>query len=150
MLALFATSATAQTVYFVDDSSTAPAPNGLSWVNAFRDLQDALEVATKNDTILLAEGVYSPNPTNLDSRVFSEIPIGGTSTPRHYSFIFKKPTKIVGGFIGFGGTSDPNSPDGSAAATIVTGDTTGTPLNLSDNSHHVFFINGASLVFRTF
>lgn len=49
----------AATVYYVDADATGAA-TGLSWTNAFTDLQSALAVATSGDEIWIAEGVYKP------------------------------------------------------------------------------------------
>ncbi len=139
--------AQAPTLIFVDGNSPAGSPDGTTWDKAFQDLQDALDIADSTSTILLADGTYSPNPTNSSSTVLAEVP-GGPATPRHSSFIFKKPTTVIGGFLGYDpvmpGTTDPNNPDASATSTVMTGDAAGTPFNIRDNSHHVFYLNGAA------
>ncbi len=147
-LALFASAnvASAQKVYLVDDSSPATSPTGLvSWSQAFQDPQQALSAAQPNDTILIAEGTYSPDISNPDSLVGLDS-AGVTPDGRFYSFVFKKPTKVIGGFKGYGdsgsGTMDPDYPDGDPALTILEGDVYGTPTDIRDNSHHVVHIDG--------
>ncbi|MGA2230388.1 MAG: right-handed parallel beta-helix repeat-containing protein, partial [Tepidisphaeraceae bacterium] len=54
---------TPQTLY-VDASTPATMPDGLSWATAFNNLQSALNVALDGDTILVAQGTYVPTATD--------------------------------------------------------------------------------------
>ena len=51
----------AQTSIYVDSSSTALIPDGLSWSTAFDSLQHAINVASEGDTIWVAKGTYTPS-----------------------------------------------------------------------------------------
>lgn len=55
----------AQTIIYVD-SAAAGLDNGTSWVNAYNDLQDALEAAQPNTQVWVAKGSYSPTKNWLD------------------------------------------------------------------------------------
>ncbi len=50
----------AQTIYYVDASKTDNSGNGLSWANAKKDLQPALDIAIVGDEIRVASGTYIP------------------------------------------------------------------------------------------
>ncbi len=59
-------------IWFVD--VTAPAPgNGQCWSTAFKDLNDALEVAGPGDAVWVADGVYYPGTLRTDT---FQIPAG--------------------------------------------------------------------------
>ncbi|MBP7239472.1 MAG: hypothetical protein KBA14_04565 [Saprospiraceae bacterium] len=70
---------------YVDQDATGD-NNGTSWADAFNELKDAIYVAGRYENvqeIWVAEGIYSPHPTNRDT-----------------SFILLDSIKIYGGFIG--------------------------------------------------
>ncbi len=74
---------------YVDQDATGD-NNGTSWVNAFNELKDAIYVAGRYENvqeIWVAEGIYSPHPTNRDT-----------------SFVLHDSIKIYGGFLGFEAT----------------------------------------------
>lgn len=58
----------AQTVFHVDAAAAGPVHDGMSWCTAFRDLQDALELARGSDEIRIAGGRYRPDRGTLDPR----------------------------------------------------------------------------------
>lgn len=76
-----------QTTYFVKSDATG-ANSGLSWSNAFVNLQDAIQVATAADQIWVAQGTYKPSALN-----------GGT-TERYKTFFITKGMSVYGGFAG--------------------------------------------------
>ncbi|MCA9000944.1 MAG: hypothetical protein KDB61_03405, partial [Planctomycetes bacterium] len=138
----------AQTVWLVDDNSPATAPTGQgSWSNAFQDPQDAFDGAVTGDTILIAEGSYSPDPAGTTNIVGIDTPSGTTITGRHHSFVVKVPVTVIGGFVGYtpSGTSSTNPllPDGLVSKTILHGDFLNTPADPFDNSHHVVHVDGS-------
>ena len=49
---------TPSAIWYVNATSTAPAPSGDSWPNAFATIQAAMEVATEGDQIWVARGEY--------------------------------------------------------------------------------------------
>jgi len=69
-------------VIFVNDDAVSGANDGLSWLNAYTNLQDALAAATSSNQIWVAEGTYFPTY--------------GTSTAA--KFTLNKPIAIYGGF----------------------------------------------------
>ena len=80
-------------VYFVDAGKANNTGNGLSWANAKKDLQAALNAAAAGDEIWVKAGTYLPT---LE-------PDGTTSTgdPRNKSFyLATKNMKVYGGFTG--------------------------------------------------
>ena len=71
---------------YVDEDATGN-NNGTSWANAFNELRDAIYVAGRYENvqqIWVADGTYSPHPTDRDT-----------------SFILNDSIKIYGGFLGF-------------------------------------------------
>jgi len=124
--------ASARTIYVDDDASAGQ--DGSSWTAAFRDLQDALAVASSGDEIRVAQGVYCPAHPAPGARI--------TQTDRGATFHLVGGLTVLGGFAGLT-EADPDLRDPSLFATILTGDLRGdddpnTPLHfLYDNSYHV-------------
>jgi hypothetical protein len=102
------------------------ANTGLSWVDAFRDLQDALDWAADSrvvDEIWVAEGTYSPDAPGGD---------------RAASFRLVTGTAIYGSFAGTETSRGERSP--ALYVTVLSGDLNGDDLasgNVTDNSYHV-------------
>ncbi len=112
-------------VIYVDDNA-AGSNNGLSWGDAFNNLQDALMFAgVSGDSIWMATGTYYP----------TQYPNGG-STDREKHFSLKNEVSIYGGFAGTETTLEDR--DISANETILSGDI-GVAGDNSDNSYHVFY-----------
>ncbi len=117
-LLVFATSASANAaVIFVDADQTTNPADGLSWATAFTDLQAAIDFASEEDQVWVAEGTYSPGP--------------GAST-------FNIPPRIslYGGFDGV--SPDFTSRDLVAHPTILDG------AAAPSNAHHVVTMVNAS------
>ncbi|MBN2473340.1 MAG: right-handed parallel beta-helix repeat-containing protein [Pirellulales bacterium] len=95
---------------FVDDSATG-ANTGLSWQNAFTDLQSALHMASPGDRIYVAEGIYKPSV---------EFESGGP-----YSVTFRpgNGVELYGGFPDGGGSASQRDP--AAYPTVLSGDLAG-------------------------
>jgi uncharacterized repeat protein (TIGR01451 family) len=104
------------TLYVNGDASGAG--TGLSWANAYTDLQDALAEAKSGDQIWVAEGVYRPVASVLRSSSFHLV----TGTALH------------GGFSG--SESWLHERDPAAHPTVLSGDI-GTVGNPDDNAFHV-------------
>ncbi|MBL7809567.1 MAG: hypothetical protein JNN28_17235 [Saprospiraceae bacterium] len=82
--ALFSTSIIqAQNRYYVRAAATG-ANTGVSWTDAFTDLQAALQIAVAGDEVWVAEGVYYPT----------------ADTVRNISFEPKSGVQVYGGFAG--------------------------------------------------
>ena len=91
--AFFLLSALAVPVWSAEIYVDADAPganNGLSWVNAFNDLQDGLAAAWPGDIIKVAQGVYTPDQGT-----------GPGEDRRFASFVLKPAVKLMGGFAGY-------------------------------------------------
>ena len=92
--------------------------NGLSWTNAYVDLQAALATAQSGDEIWVAAGTYKPT----------------TGTLRTKSFVMPAGVALYGGFAG--GETARNQRDWAANMTLLSGDI-GAQGNATDNSYHV-------------
>lgn len=104
-------------VIFVDASATG-ACNGMTWGNAFTDLQDALAAASPGWDIWVAAGTYTPTDT-IDMTATFQLP---------------PDTEIYGGFSGQEMAFDER--DYAANVTILSGNI-GDPADYWDNSYHV-------------
>ncbi len=123
-----------RTLYVDDDAPRSG--GGSSWATAFKYLQDALAVASAEDEIRVAQGVYLPDRGG-----------GNTAGDRNATFRLPDGVTIKGGFAGVG-AADPNLRDSALFATILTGDLAGNDdlkdqSTLSDNSFHVVTAEGA-------
>jgi flagellar hook assembly protein FlgD len=108
-------------IWFVDIDAGSGG-DGISWSNAYDDLQDALAAATTGDEIWVAEGTYKP--TNGSTRTVSFELVAGVS--------------LYGGFVGT--ETGRLMRDRTKYPTILSGDI-GTVGVVTDNSYHV--ITGA-------
>ena len=64
-LFIIAVPALAGDVIYVDAHATGPVFDGSSWCSAYRQLYEALAVATVGTTIRVADGIYKPDSTGL-------------------------------------------------------------------------------------
>ncbi len=122
--------------YYVDQDSPGPVHNGSNWYWAFNTIQDALAVATPGDTILVAEGRYTPDQGT-----------GMTPGDREASFTLQHGMSLRGGYAGFSEPS-PNTLDPGTYRTELSGDLAGNDLfgllNTAENSYHVVTAQGLS------
>jgi hypothetical protein len=95
--------------------------SGQSWTNAFTDLQSALQIAQKGDSIWIAEGLY--RPTNTSNRAISFEPRSGVV--------------VIGGFAGSETSFDQR--DLAAHPTVLSGDI-GAAGDSTDNSYNVMYL----------
>ena len=114
----------------VDANSDATQPDGLSWITAFPDLQQALAVATAGDQIRVADGTYRPTTTN----------------DRTISFELKDGFSIFGGYAGIG-APNPDQRDIALFATILSGNI-GDANTALDNSYHVVIAQAEEFAFE--
>ncbi|MBK9106713.1 MAG: hypothetical protein IPL92_19670 [Saprospiraceae bacterium] len=108
---------------YVDQDATDD-NNRTSWVNAFNELKDAIYVAGRYENvqeIWVAQGIYSPHPTDRDT-----------------SFILHDSIKIYGGFLGFEATLAERTTDPQLVQ--ISGD-----INIADtlwdNSYHTVILS---------
>jgi len=118
-------------VWHVDDSATTGLGNGLSWADAFVDLQLALSIAAPGDEIRIAQGVYRPAAPN------------GVRTT---SFEMRPGVHHQGGFAGLG-AAEPDALNPSLYPTILSGDLNSDDrppdfINDLENSFHVVSADG--------
>ncbi|MCP4708016.1 MAG: hypothetical protein GY869_05290, partial [Planctomycetes bacterium] len=111
-------------IIYVDAGATSGASNGISWENAYIDLQSALGNAASGDEIWVSQGTYKPtiqfNPDDSRSAVFQ----------------MKNNIAVYGGF---NGTEENRSNrDWVNNATILSGDI-GIQGDDSDNCYLVFY-----------
>ncbi len=116
-------------VIYVDDDATSGLNDGLSWANAFVDLQDAMAFAKCDNRITeirVAGGTYKP----------------GTS--RGDSFYLQQSLALRGGYRGLAGGGEPGDRDIDAFESILSGDIgeIGEP---SDNCRHVVFVRNGDV-----
>ncbi|MDX2278578.1 MAG: choice-of-anchor Q domain-containing protein, partial [Saprospiraceae bacterium] len=95
--------------------------SGKSWTNAFTDLQSALQIAQKGDSVWIAGGLY--RPTNTSNRAISFEPRSGVV--------------VIGGFAGT--ETSLIERDWAAHPTILSGDI-GIPGDSTDNSYNVMYL----------
>lgn len=115
----FASATHAATIYVLPGG--AGAQNGMSWSNAYGELQTALTNAPAGSEIWVAAGTYRPDLGTND---------------RDVSFELRNGVAIYGGFDGTETSREQR--DFSANETILSGDI-GVPGDNSDNSFHVVF-----------
>lgn len=95
--------------------------SGLSWADAFPDLQAALQMAQEGDSIWVAHGTYLPTAA-ADRSISFELPSG---------------VVLLGGFVGT--ETSPAQRDLSVLNTVLSGDI-GTPGDSTDNSHNIMYM----------
>ncbi len=113
-------------VHFVDADAPGPVHDGSSWANAFRSFSAALDAASEWDTLRVAEGTYTPDPSGL-------------LHPRGATFDLPDSTVVIGGYAGWG-VKDPNENDPDRYRTVLSGDLAGndrTSGDTSENAYHV-------------
>jgi probable HAF family extracellular repeat protein len=121
-------------IIYVDDDAPDDG-NGMNWVNAFVNLQDALSVIDSSggevNEIRVAEGVYKPDRDFIHHN---------GSGNRNATFQLINSVVVKGGYAGFG-KPEPNARNVEMYQTILTGhlnDDDGTDfVNNDENSYHV-------------
>jgi predicted outer membrane repeat protein len=109
-------------IIYVDDDAIGT-NTGVSWENAFADLQNAIAAAGPGNQIWVAAGIYMPTGTN----------------DRSASFMLESGVAIYGGFDGTETLLAQRNP--AANVTTLSGDI-GTAGDDSDNSYHVVRATG--------
>jgi probable HAF family extracellular repeat protein/predicted outer membrane repeat protein len=121
-------------IIYVDDDAP-DGGNGMNWVNAFVNLQDALSVIDSSggevNEIRVAEGVYKPDRDFIHHN---------GSGNRNATFQLINSVVVKGGYAGFG-KPEPNARNVEAYQTILTGDLNDDDrtdfVNNDENSYHV-------------
>lgn len=124
----------------VDILAPGPGHDGTVWSKAFNHLQDALAIAEKGDHILVAQGIYCPDPNKTDPTVTFDLIDG---------------VVLKGGYGGWS-QADPNVRDIVTYSTILSGDLLGNDTSVtdaaqmfsdpsrSDNSYHIIIADNVS------
>jgi hypothetical protein len=120
-LCLFIAESASATRYYVNASATGTG-TGLSWANAFTDLQEALSIVVPGDEIWVAAGQYKPT----------------SGTTRTVSFVLRNGVDVYGSFAGTETAVDQR--DILANPSTLNGDIGQVGL-ASDNSHSVVTAN---------
>jgi len=123
----------AEAPIYVDKDATG-ANNGGSWTNAFTTIESAIAVASSDDPIWVADGVYNPSTTNGDSR--------------KATYLIPNDIRIYGGFNGTEALITQRDPK--TNITILSGDLNNddnstllhTEPTRQDNAYHVISIRG--------
>lgn len=99
-------------VWYVNASVAGGSGDGLSWANAFTDLQQALAVASSGDEIRVAEGTYTPGADRDDT------------------FQLVAGVTLYGGFDAANPVSNPDARDFDADVTTLSGE-----IGVADDSY---------------
>ena len=117
---VFTSTTQAQNRYYVRAAATG-ANTGVSWADAFTDLQAALQIAVAGDEVWVAEGVYYPT----------------ADTVRNISFEPKSGVQLYGGFAGTETALDQR--DWTTHVSMLSGDI-GVQGDSTDNSLNVMYL----------
>ncbi|MDZ4707331.1 MAG: choice-of-anchor Q domain-containing protein, partial [Saprospiraceae bacterium] len=138
------------TKIYVDSSATS-GNNGLTWDNAFTDLQDALAVARfcGVDTILVAQGTYYPSDTTYFLDTCTGDTINTLLPNRFISFNIPESVVLLGGFPTGGDIiGDPyDTRDWNCNKTILCGEIQQDGDNTNNSYHVVYTRNVGTAVF---
>ena len=112
----------AQKVYHVNIQSGNDANDGLRWSSAFKNIQPAIDVAEKGDTVKIAQGTYLPTKKIAD--LYSlKAPYNIPTNDRHRSFLIKNDILLYGGFpANANDATSMNDRDRKKYETILSGD----------------------------
>ena len=118
--------------FFVKPNGTGP--SGLSWSEAFGDLQQAIDSASAGDQIWVATGEYWPTKSfDTDS--------DGVVEERERTYYINKNIAVLGGFTGNETSSDQRNP--ALNEVLLSGDI-GIHADTTGAAYHVVFIDGTS------
>lgn len=117
-------------IIYVNKNATGTG-NGISWENAYTNLQKALSVAEAGNQIWVAAGTYYPDEGD-----------GQTDNDRSASFVINSDVEVFGGFAGY--EYDIDERDIATNQTILSGDIDNSPDDNSQNSYHVVWFEQAS------
>ena len=122
-----------QTTYFVDANGTSTNQNGLSWTDAYTNLDSALIHAQAGDTIKVASGTYFPET----ARECSNCPGPPSPNNNRYNYFFID-TSIV-----LLGSFDPGTNSQNYSVPSILSGNIGSPTDSTDNSLQVLIMVNA-------
>ena len=125
-------SSAAQNIFYVSTNGTGI--TGLSWADAFGDIQQAIDASMEGDQIWVAEGVYYP-------RVEFDADGSGGSDNREKTFYIRKNISLYGGFQE--GDTQISQRDHIHHPVILSGDL-GVIMDTIDNAYHVVIVDGST------
>ena len=112
----------------VDHAATG-AGTGLTWADAFTDLQSALDLMRSGDSIWVASGTYTPSKRT------------DAGDPRSATFVVPSGVSLIGGFAGTETTTGQRV--AGTGPVVLSGDL-GTAGDSADNAYHVVSIDGVT------
>ena len=135
VLGIATLTAQAQGTKYVDISATGT-NDGSSWVNAYTDLQNAINNAVAGDNLFVKGGTYKPNRPADD--------LTNTSNPlnRDNAFVMKADVKIYGGFAGTEATLAERDLSLVANQSTLSGDIDNNNVRDDGNAYHVVISSG--------
>lgn len=137
LLSLVAIEQAQSATWFVNHAATGT-QSGVSWNDAYKDLQIAIDNSSAGDTIWVAKGTYYPTMSAN----------GSSTNNRDKAFVLKNNIHVFGGFKGdeifFGDRLQDSVSLHVTNRTILSGDL-GNLNNNSDNAYHVVIASGISL-----
>ncbi len=122
-LLLLSAVAVKATHYYVDSSATVGANNGLSWANAFKTVQPAINFAVAGDTLWIADGHYYPGLSG-DNTAWMDL---------------KNGVVLLGGFQGLSGAQETSASQRNFISnhTIFSGDLDKNGVHSAADAYHV-------------
>jgi hypothetical protein len=132
-------------IIYVDINATG-ANDGTSWLNAYTDLQVAMDAAAVDAELWIAAGTYLPTQVPEISETEDNVIDGTTITNRDKGFHLMKNLKLYGGFVGT--ESDLSARNPVANQVILSGDFlgndvingTGSTLNITNNTENAYHV----------
>ena len=128
-------SISARQIIYVDVDATG-SNNGKNWQDAYKCLQNALDIAESDDEIRVAQGTYRPDQRTVDTPRYGFHII--STGEREATFKLRSGVVIKGGYAGFG-EPIPDARDITSYETILSGDLKANDIELKDFEWHTLY-----------